>query len=32
MTDKLVGTGTLAREDAVALATRFALATLRSDA
>jgi AcrR family transcriptional regulator len=32
MTDKLLGTGTLGRDDAVALATRFALATLRSDA
>jgi AcrR family transcriptional regulator len=31
MNDKLLGTGTLGREDAVALATRFALATLRSD-
>ncbi|HKH26000.1 MAG TPA: TetR/AcrR family transcriptional regulator [Acidimicrobiia bacterium] len=31
MTDKLLGTGTLGRDDAVALATRFALATLRSD-
>jgi AcrR family transcriptional regulator len=32
MTDKLFGTGILGRDDAVALATRFALATLRSDA
>jgi AcrR family transcriptional regulator len=32
MTDKLLGTGSLGPDDAVALATRFALATLRSDA
>jgi AcrR family transcriptional regulator len=32
MTDKLLDTGTLGRDNAVALATRFALATLRSDA
>jgi AcrR family transcriptional regulator len=32
MTDKLLETGTLARDNAVALATRFALSTLRSDA
>ena len=31
MTDKLLGTGTMSRDHAVALATRFALATLRSD-
>jgi AcrR family transcriptional regulator len=31
MTDKLLGTGNLGRDDAIALATRFALATLRSD-
>jgi AcrR family transcriptional regulator len=31
MTDKLLGTGELGRDDAIALATRFALATLRSD-
>ena len=31
MTDKLVGTGSLGRNEAVELATRFALATLRSD-
>jgi AcrR family transcriptional regulator len=32
MTDRLLGTGALPRDDAVALATRFALSTLRSDA
>ncbi len=32
MTDKLLGTGTMGRDHAVALATRFALSTLRSDA
>jgi hypothetical protein len=32
MTDKLLGTGTMGRDNAVALATRFALATLRTDA
>jgi AcrR family transcriptional regulator len=32
MTDKLLGTGTMSRDHAVALATRFALSTLRSDA
>jgi AcrR family transcriptional regulator len=31
MTDKLLGTGALGRDNAVALATRFALATLQSD-
>jgi AcrR family transcriptional regulator len=31
MTDKLLGTGSMSRDHAVALATRFALATLRSD-
>src|SRR5262249_39158475 len=31
MTDKLLGTDAMARDHAVALATRFALATLRSD-
>jgi AcrR family transcriptional regulator len=31
MTDKLLGTGTLGRDDAIALATRFALATLESE-
>ena len=30
MTDRLLGTGTLGRDDAIALATRFALSTLRS--
>ena len=32
MTDKLLGTDTMGRDHAVALATRFALATLQSDA
>jgi AcrR family transcriptional regulator len=32
MTDKLLGTGAMSRDNAVALATRFALATLQSDA
>jgi AcrR family transcriptional regulator len=31
MTDKLLGTGTMARDDAVDLATRFALTTLTSE-
>ncbi len=31
MTDKILGTGNLGRDRAVALATRFALSTLRSD-
>jgi AcrR family transcriptional regulator len=31
MTDKLLGTGSMGRTEAVELATRFALATLRSD-
>ena len=31
MTDKLLGTGSMTRDQAVALATRFALTTLRSD-
>jgi AcrR family transcriptional regulator len=31
MTDKLLGTGSMDRDNAVALATRFALATLQSD-
>jgi AcrR family transcriptional regulator len=32
MTDRLLGTGTMSRDKAVALATRFALATLQADA
>jgi AcrR family transcriptional regulator len=32
MTDRLLGTGTMGRDGALALATRFALSTLRSDA
>jgi AcrR family transcriptional regulator len=32
MTDKLLGTGAMGHDNAVALATRFALATLQSDA
>jgi AcrR family transcriptional regulator len=31
MTDKLLGTGSMTRDEAVALATRFALTTLRND-
>jgi hypothetical protein len=31
MTDRLLGTATMGRNDAVELATRFALTTLRSD-